>query len=335
MAQFAVNGPKTVWDMNKRRKKLGAAVAIMSALTLACVAPEEPPRPAERIEVEISPEQQAFVILPTGFDPDGEPVPLLVSLHSWSFGYEQRQEELEAEADRRGWIYLFPDFRGRNDRPEACGSERAQQDILDAVAWAKNAYPVDSERVYLTGSSGGGHMTLLMAARHPGVWAAASAFVPISDLAAWHEVHAESDYGAMLRACAGGAPGASPEVDAEYEARSPLTWLGRDDLPPLDIAAGIRDGHDGSVPIRHTLEAFNAAAEAIGASPVTEAEIEQISAGVAARLRSPKPGDVGRDPVWGRAYYLRRRAGDVRVTIFEGGHEGIPAAQADWLAQFP
>ena len=309
-------------------------VAIV-ALLAACAPTEEPPRPAERIEVSISPEQQAFVILPTGFDPEGEPAPLLVALHSWSFGYEQRQEELEAEADRRGWIYLFPDFRGRNDRPEACGSELAQQDILDAVAWAKREYPVDEKRVYLTGSSGGGHMTLLMAARHPQVWTAASAFVPISDMAAWEEFHAEGDYGAMVRACTGGKPGESPEIDAQYAARSPLTWLGRDDLPPLDIAAGIRDGHEGSVPIRHTLEAFNQAAEAIGAAPVTEDEIEQLSAGVAARLRSPHTGDVATDPVWGRMHYLRREAGPVRVTIFEGGHEGIAAAQADWLAQFP
>jgi acetyl esterase/lipase len=39
------------------------------------------------------------------------------------------------------------------------------QDILDAVAWARDSYPVDPQRVYLTGASGGGHMTLLMVRR--------------------------------------------------------------------------------------------------------------------------------------------------------------------------
>lgn len=39
------------------------------------------------------------------------------------------------------------------------------QDILAAVAWAQDNDPVDPQRVYLTGASGGGHMTLLMVRR--------------------------------------------------------------------------------------------------------------------------------------------------------------------------
>ena len=40
-------------------------------------------------------------------------------------------------AAEQGWIYIFPDFQGPNKRPEACGSELAQQNILEAVEWAK------------------------------------------------------------------------------------------------------------------------------------------------------------------------------------------------------
>ena len=36
--------------------------------------------------------QPCYVILPRGFDPQGKPVPLLVSLHSWSADVEQRNE---------------------------------------------------------------------------------------------------------------------------------------------------------------------------------------------------------------------------------------------------
>lgn len=276
-------------------------------------------------------EQPAFIILPDGLESEAASVPLVVSLHSWSFGYEQRQEELEELVVQQGWIYLFPDFRGRNDNPDACGSQTAQQDILDAVQWAKDHYPVDAARIYLTGSSGGGHMTLLMAARHPDVWAAASAWVPISDLAAWQRTQEAASYGEMLRACTGGPPGASVAVDGEYAARSPLTWLAAAKDLPVDIAAGIRDGHEGSVPIRHTLEAFNTIAAAAGGDPVGEAEITQLSAGPEARLDSPLPSDLVEDPVLGRAIYLRRTAGNSRVTIFEGGHEGISAAVIDWL----
>ena len=137
--------------------------------TLLFVACEKEPAPEQRLEVSIpradGSEQPAFVMLPRGFEADGRERPLLVSLHSWSFGYEQRREDLEPVTMAEGWIYLFPDFRGRNDNPSACGSELAQQDILDAVEWAKREYPVDESRIYLVGTSGGGHMTLLMAAK--------------------------------------------------------------------------------------------------------------------------------------------------------------------------
>jgi poly(3-hydroxybutyrate) depolymerase len=237
---------------------------------------------------------------------------------------------LEKMAEERGWIYLFPHFRGANRHPDACGSEKAQQDILDAVDWANERYPVDTRRIYLTGASGGGHMTMLMAGRHPNVWAAASAWVGISDLAAWHGRHAGDGYGRMLRASCGGAPGDSPEVDEQYRQRSPLTHIHRAAGLPLDIAAGVHDGHSGSVPVRHSLDAFNAIAKAVGAEPVTEGEIQQLSR-PNGRLDRPRPSDQVTDPSLGRKIYLRRTAGKSRVTIFEGGHERVVPAAVAWL----
>ncbi len=276
--------------------------------------------------------QTCYVIEPDGFALDGPPVPLLVALHTWSGNVEQRDLPREAAAEKRGWLYLAPDFRGVNNRPEACGSELAQQDILDAVAWTVEHYPIDRRRIYLTGVSGGGHMTMLMAGRHPEVWAAASASVGISDLAMWHRLHAQGHYGEMLRACCGGAPGDSPEVDAQYRRRSPLTYLAGARNLPLDLAAGVHDGHRGSVPIWHTLAAFNVVAQARGDVPITDAEITQISR-PNGRLEAPRPGDELFDPVFRRNIYLRRSAGPCRVTIFEGGHEGLAEAAVDWLAR--
>jgi len=279
--------------------------------------------------------QPCYVILPQGFDPNGAPVPLLVSLHTWSGNVEQRsetQQQVEQLAERRGWIYLFPHFRGPNNGPDACGSPTAQQDILDAVAWARRQYPVDASRIYLTGISGGGHMTMLMVGRYPDLWAAASAWVGISDLAAWHQRHAEDHYGAMLRKSCGGAPGDSEAVDQEYRDRSPISHLRRATRVPLDMAAGIHDGFRGSVPIRHTLDAFNAIAEAAGATSVSEEEISQLCQ-PNGRLERPLPSDQVEDPSFGRRIYLQRTAACARVTIFEGGHEGIARAAVEWLAQ--
>lgn len=276
--------------------------------------------------------QPSYVILPEGFDPSGEAVPLLVSLHSWSANLEQRNEPLENLAEQRGWIYLFPNFRGRNDNPAACGSELAQQDILDAVEWAKRRYPIDARRIYLTGSSGGGHMTMLMVGRHPNVWAAASAWVGISDLAAWHKKHVGSNYGNMMEAACGGAPGSSEAVDEQYRKRSPLIYLHRAADVPLDIAAGVHDGYTGSVPTRHSLEAFNEVAKAAKATRITEDEIKQISRRDG-RLEKPLPSDQVDDASLDREIHLRRTAGKCRVTIFEGGHEGIATAAIEWLAR--
>jgi pimeloyl-ACP methyl ester carboxylesterase len=277
-------------------------------------------------------EQPCYVLLPDGFDPAGPSRPLLVSLHTWSNDVEQRFEALENLASRRGWIYLFPHFRGPNASPDACGSPKAQQDILDAVDWAIARFPVDRQRIYLTGASGGGHMAMLMAARHPRRWTAVSAWVGISDLAAWHERHAADNYGKMLRQSCGGAPGQGPEVDEQYRLRSPLTWLAGAVDVPLDLAAGVHDGYTGSVPVRHTLEAFNGVAREQGAAVVSKEEIVQISR-PDGRLDRPQPCDTQDDPTYGRAIYLRRTAGKCRVTIFEGGHERCDEAALEWLSQ--
>ncbi len=278
--------------------------------------------------------QPSYVTLPDNFQPNGEPVPLLVSLHSWSGNWEQRNEPLEKLANERGWICLQPNFRGRNDHPEACGSEIAQQDILDAVVWVTETYPVNQRRIYLTGNSGGGHMTMMMVGRHPKVWAAASAWVGISDLAAWYRKHSAEDdgYGRMMRKVCGGKPGDSEAIDEQYRKRSPLTFLHRAVGVPIDIAAGVHDGYQGSVPVRHSLEAFNAIARADGSTVITEDEIQQISR-PEGRLDSPHSSDKTEDKTFGREIYLRRHTKQARVTIFAGGHEGIATAAVAWLEQ--
>ena len=147
-------------------------------------------------------------------------------------------------------------------------------------------------------------------------------------------------YAMQGRACCGGAPGESPAVDAQWSARSPITFLsaaGRARLP-LDINAGIHDGHAGSVPIRQSIDAFNAVAAAMGEhnALVSEAEIQELSqAGGVGRLTQPRSGDcVHHDAAFGREIHLRRHAGPARLSIFEGGHEGIGTAAIEYLRRF-
>ena len=205
------------------------------------------------------------------------PVPLLVHLHSWSARYNNSNnfEDIRAEAQRRGWAFVSPDFRGVNDHPEACGSELAVQDVLDAVEWMKKQTGIDERRIYLAGSSGGGYMALMMAGRAPDVWAAVSAWVPISDLGAWHEFSKQqkSRYAKMMEGCFGAVP-THGNAAQQVRRRSPVFFLGLAKGLPLDIQTGIRDGHEGSVPVSHSLRAFNAVAAP--ADRVAERDIEAM-----------------------------------------------------------
>lgn len=263
-----------------------------------------------------------------------KPRPLLVMLHSWSGDYRQKADDWLREASQREWIYIHPNFRGPNLQPQACGSRLARRDILDAINDAIRRYQVDESKVYLAGVSGGGHMTMLMSAYYPNRFSAASSWVGISDLAEWYRFHVKAGkpqrYAQMTAKSCGGAPGSSAAADAEYKARSPLFHLHRVGDLPLDINAGVHDGHTGSVPVQHSLRAFNVIAKAGKFPQVSEAEMSELW--TQQELSHPAKSDQVVDATYKRQIHLRRHAGPARVTIFEGGHEGIAHAACEWLA---
>lgn len=262
------------------------------------------------------------------------PTPLFVFLHSWSSGYEQDNSKWQAEAVKRGWIYIHPDFRGANISLKACGSRFARQDVLDAIAMTRQKFNVDSSRVYLAGVSGGGHMAMLMAGHHPDQFSAVSAWVGISDLPDWYRFHLKDGqpqkYAKMILKCFGGPPGLSAELDQQYSDRSPLFHMHKVGDLPVDIFAGVNDGHTGSVPVSHSVLAFNRIAEAHGNQAVSQIELDELWSD--RKLSQPKPSDQQHDEALGREIMLRRTSNASRVTIFDGGHESVTRAACDWLS---
>jgi dipeptidyl aminopeptidase/acylaminoacyl peptidase len=263
-----------------------------------------------------------------------ESTPLFVFLHSWSGDYRQDNSKWHAQAVKRGWIYVHPNFRGVNQTPKACGSKWARQDILDAVDFATKEFKVDPKRIYLAGTSGGGHMAMLMAGHHPDRFSAVSAWVGISDLPAWYEFHVKDGkpqrYARMLLSSFGGAPGDSDTIDADYKDRSPIHHMHRAVNLPLQICAGINDGCTGSVPISHSLYAFNAVARAGKATVISDADIAHL-------LNRKKVSNAASTSnsdwkAYGRDIRFEHSAGLARVVIFDGGHEGLPRPACDWLA---
>jgi len=259
----------------------------------------------------------------------GGKTPLLVALHTWSFDHSQDESAYGEWCIAKQWTMIHPAFRGPNWTPEGCGSEKAVADIVDAVHYARSVADIDPERIYLMGGSGGGYASLLLAGRYPGLWTAVSAWCPITDLTAWyHQCRwTGKEYWAHLAAACGGRPGESRTVDAEYRRRSALSWLSGAAGLPLDINTGIHDGHTGSVPVSHAIDAYNllaAASDRIG----PEAIVHLCS-------QETIPPDLafdGNDPLYGnRPVLLRRISGTVRLTLFDGGHDLIHEAGLDWL----
>ena len=269
------------------------------------------------------------------YKPQGdEPRPLLVGLHSWSESYTQDESAIYAEwCIANDWVFIHPNFRGPNTKPQATGSELVIGDVLSAIDYAKANARVDESRVYAVGWSGGGYLGLLLAGRAPEIWAGVSAWVPISDLNAWYEESSRlgTKYVSHIVASCGGPPVGDSAAAEECRKRSPLPYLERARGIAIDINHGIRDGRNNNdpVPISQSLRAFN-----LLAAPqdhFTEDEIAYFTreAQVPPNLRS----DIS-DPSYGGLKILfRRQSGSTRITVFDGAHDKNTEAAFSWLNQ--
>lgn len=258
-----------------------------------------------------------------------EKAPLLVALHQWSGNYKTSGylESVNWCLEKK-WHFIQPNFRGPNNTPEAMGSDLVVGDILKAVEYAKANGNVDEKRIYLLGASGGGHCTLLMSGRHPDIWAGATSWVPIFDIKQWYEdgLKRKNRYPKMIFAALGGNPLEDEKLAKDALYRSPKNWL-KPGIFPLDINVGIYDGHTGSVPVGHSIRAFNqVAAEKDRISEDDIAYIEKHKKIPDHLEKSEKDGNYGSKEV-----LFRRQSGNARLTIFKGGHEIVQNAALRWL----
>ena len=262
-----------------------------------------------------------------------KPTPLLVTLHTWSGNYLQKMSVPYAQwCIEKRWVFIHPNFRGPNRKPQATGSDLVVADIISAVDYAKTHANVDPSRIYLVGASGGGYTSLLMAGRTPNIWAGVSVWVPITNLTDWYFEcrslkcgHADD----IAKSC-GGSPGTSTAIDLQYKKRSPVTYLSEAVNLPLDINAGIKDGHhSGGVPISHSLRAFNLIA--LEKDRISQEDIKYFveKAQVPPHLKKPLTDQTYKE----KAPLFRRISGNARITIFDGGHEIVYEAALSWLAK--
>lgn len=290
---------------------------------------QEVPRIAEvHIPSSVDRYQQPALWLTHEWD---EPRPLLVVLHSWSVDYQQHLGIPYAQwADENGWAMIHPDFRGVLDNPDATGSERAVQDIIDAVAFAEQHADIDPDRVFITGFSGGGMMSLLVAGQHPDRFAGVVAWVPIHDLGAWHAYQPSAEYAREIERSCGGNPGTDPAAAEECTRRSPSAHLdaARDAEVPIYLGHGIADR---IVPVAHSLWAFNQLADSD--DRFDEETVAAFGGGqVPEQLRGSTDVDTFfADPDPGVLF--ARQSGQVTLVIFDGGHEGVYNPGLEWMVR--
>ncbi len=258
--------------------------------------------------------------------------PLLVALHTWSndFLQEGGQPLFGDWCIQNDWFMIHPNFRGKNKTAQSTGSDLAVRDIVSAVEYMTSEYDVDENRIYLVGVSGGGHMSLLMAGRHPEIWAGVSAWCPVTDIQAWWEQKSKDGperYAEEIERVLGGIPGSDLEATQQARYRSPISYLSSASNVSIDINHGIDDGRKGSVPFTHSLHAFNRIVSAEDA--INEEDINNFyeTQTVPTHLKTSI-----KDPVYGRKIPLfRKTTSNTRITIFKGGHEIVHEAALNWL----
>ena len=185
-------------------------------------------------------------------------MPLLVGLHTWSYGRDNQIGNMLPYAEKHDFNLLLPEFRGKNtpSNPncrDACGSEKAITDVLDAIDFVCGNYGIDENNILLLGLSGGGHMALLTAAKAPLRFRAVGAFVPVIDLARWHRESVNiRSYQECIEACLGGTVD-EVGIDA-YNARSPIGHI--DEIARANVKI-FHGKYDPVVNFRQSLDFYN------------------------------------------------------------------------------
>ena len=178
---------------------------------------------------------QAWLALPEGNQ--GEPGPAIVEIHggpTWAT-FETNSPRYQALIDH-GFPVLFVNYRGSitfGREFERCIigdlGNREVDDVVAARKFLVDEGIADPRKVFLTGWSYGGYLTLQTAGKAPGLWAGGIGGIAIADWALMFEDQAETLRRYQV-SIFGGTPSEKPE---EHRKASPITYAEDVDTPLL------------------------------------------------------------------------------------------------------
>ncbi len=179
---------------------------------------------------------------------------------------------------------------------------------------------IDSDRIYVIGASGGGYATLslFMKSRHK--IKKFSAWASISDLESWYFEKQLKREGFMI---SGGKLTKKFKEDLSpiyTKTKSPLFWSYPDldrDKASLYIYAGVYDGIQGSVPITHSINFYNKLLNDLKVSDTSLFVTDHEKLYLLEKRKTL--GDFG--SICERPIFLEKKHKNMKLTIFEGGHE--------------
>ncbi|MDC6169748.1 alpha/beta hydrolase family protein [Paucibacter sp. XJ19-41] len=143
----------------------------------------------ERIKARDGRDLPVWLTLPAGVEP-GKPAPAVVLVHGgpWVRGGHWRWQAMEQFLASRGYLVIAPEFRGSSGYGEAhyrAGWKQwgraMQDDVADALLWARQQGLANPERACIAGASYGGYSTLMGLVRHPELYRCGIAWVAVTD----------------------------------------------------------------------------------------------------------------------------------------------------------
>ena len=177
------------------------------------------------------------------FKPPGSgPWPMVVVNHA-GFGSAADFGDVGLVFRDQGYLAFVPDFRGSGESQGKIELAKGEvDDVINGIKYLKSKGVVDDDRVAMYGQSHGAAVSMLAAARYPGIKAVVAEAGPTDMVTSYKNIIASSDPAAveLLKQVRTIIPGTPEQTPEEYYVRSAINFV-NDINSPILLVQGAKD----------------------------------------------------------------------------------------------